>query len=674
MKISAKKIIYTIFSITITISVFWYLLSKVALRDVITLLKEANLNYVFLFVYFSLITTLFRTWRYQMLLQSSGYNPEPFPIFLIVLVRNLFADLVPARAGSLIYIYLVNARLGIPLVSTASSFFIPFIFDIIAIVPMIVLAIFTTGFITRLSTIKLATCALFTGVLCGIFLKSLPWMLSLAQRRIIHLFDFTGSKYITTIDNFLQKLLEEIIKIKSAGIYIKVFVLSVMIRTGKYASLYFFLLALLFPLGYSPSEVNIARAFLGFCAAEFAAGLPISGIAGFGTYEGVWTLVFSLLGFPARISASTGIAHHLFTQVYGYSLGAIALILLLFVKTTPQETPSALTKTISISRFYTRLLTVILISIAIIPALHLRLPSLSNLKPDVPSEKELAQRTEIARLFPGRIIFDSNRSGTFGIYTMKPDGTDIKVLNDSPAHEMYPDVSPDGQYIVFARARTLSRLSISDIILCWKDGSHEQLLVQNGTFPTFSSDGNTVYFERERKKIMAVKLNDRHEYELFPCDNQEFINYQIVKPRISPDEQYAVFISDKKGRWNCWIANLKTRESFLVGPGCEGTWFNDSRRIAWISTRNVKERTGIYMFDITTKTISLLHDDDAPRGHEYFPTIVNDRFLLWSACQPDEHSHTSANYQIFIKDLNSGLYSRLTFDIWNNRWAKWLPQ
>jgi len=47
MKISAKKIIYTIFSITITISVFWYLLSKVALRDVITLLKEANLNYVF---------------------------------------------------------------------------------------------------------------------------------------------------------------------------------------------------------------------------------------------------------------------------------------------------------------------------------------------------------------------------------------------------------------------------------------------------------------------------------------------------------------------------------------------------------------------------------------------------------------------------------------------------
>lgn len=675
MKISTKKIIYVVFSITVTISVFWYLLSKVTLRNIIVLLQEANLNCVFLFLCFSIITTVFRTWRYQMLLQSSGYNPKPFPLFLIVLVRNLFSDLIPARLGSLIYIYLVNIRLGIPLVSTASSFFLSFIFDIIAIVPMIILALLTAGFVTKISTTRLLASTVFIGMMSGIFLKLLPWTLSFTRRRILKLFDFIGTKYSTLLDNFLQKLLDELIRIKSVGIYTKVFILSLLVRIGKYISLYFFLLALLIPLGYRPEKVNIARAFLGFCSAELAAGLPISGIAGFGAYEGVWTFVFSILGFPERISASTGIAHHLFTQVYGYSLGIAALILLLVLKITVSVESAAKQKTISSSRFYIQTFAVMLTCIAVISVLYLQFPQTytPSTRPDIPSEKEIAQRTELARIFPGHLIFESNRGGSFGIYTMSLDGTNIKVLNDGPDHEMYSDVSHDGKFVVFARAHTLSRLSSSDIIICHNDGTHERLLVRNGTFPTLSSDGNTVYFERERKKIMAIKLDGTNEREIFPCDNHEFAKYQIVKPRISPDGQYVAFISDKKGAWNCWVANLKTGETIHVGAGCEGTWFSDSKRLAWIATKNVKERTGIYMFDISTKTITPLHDDDAPRGHEYFPTIVKDRFLLWSACKQGEHNHNTANYQIFLKDLNSGVYSRITFDIWNNRWPKWFP-
>lgn len=366
MKISVKKIIYVVSSITVTISVFWYLLSQVTLRNVIVLLQETNLNCVFLFLYFSIITTIFRTWRYQMLLQSSGYNPKPFPLVLIVLVRNLFSDLIPARLGSLIYIYLVNTRLGIPLVSSASSFFLPFFFDIIAIVPLILLALLTAGFVTQISTTKLLVSTIFIGMVSVIFLKLPPRIVSFTQWLILKPFDFIGTKYSTLLDNFLQKLLDELIRIKSAGIYTKVFILSLMVRIAKYTSLYFFLLALLIPLGYKPDEVNIARVFLGFCSAEFAAGLPVSGIAGFGAYEGVWTFVFSILGFPERISASTGIAHHLFTQVYSYSLGIIALILLLMVKTTRAVEYHTEQKSTSSFRFYIQILIIMLVCIAVI--------------------------------------------------------------------------------------------------------------------------------------------------------------------------------------------------------------------------------------------------------------------------------------------------------------------
>ena len=68
---------------------------------------------------------------------------------------------------------------------------------------------------------------------------------------------------------------------------------------------------------------------MGACGAEFSASLPISGIAGFGAYEGTWAIIFTILGFPQKLAITTGISHHLITQVWGYSLGVICLALLL---------------------------------------------------------------------------------------------------------------------------------------------------------------------------------------------------------------------------------------------------------------------------------------------------------------------------------------------------------
>ena len=53
------------------------------------------------------------------------------------------------------------------------------------------------------------------------------------------------------------------------------------------------------------------------------------GIAAFGAYEGAWAFTFELLGYPGHIAKLTAISHHLFTQVYGYLLGASAFLLLL---------------------------------------------------------------------------------------------------------------------------------------------------------------------------------------------------------------------------------------------------------------------------------------------------------------------------------------------------------
>ena len=109
---------------------------------------------------------------------------------------------------------------------------------------------------------------------------------------------------------------------REQGIYWRIFALSLGVRCCKYLSLYVLLLALVLPLGFTVQSFPLPKVFLGLCSAELAASLPISGIAGFGVYEGAWTLVFRLLGYSERIAVLTSISHHLLTQVYGYSLGA----------------------------------------------------------------------------------------------------------------------------------------------------------------------------------------------------------------------------------------------------------------------------------------------------------------------------------------------------------------
>jgi len=90
-----------------------------------------------------------------------------------------------------------------------------------------------------------------------------------------------------------------------------------------------FLFALVFPIGFSLYELSVPKVFVGIVSAEFAASLPLSGIAGFGAYEGTWAFVFRLLGFSGDLADLTALTHHLFTQIYGYLLGALSLIALM---------------------------------------------------------------------------------------------------------------------------------------------------------------------------------------------------------------------------------------------------------------------------------------------------------------------------------------------------------
>ena len=66
------------------------------------------------------------------------------------------------------------------------------------------------------------------------------------------------------------------------------------------------------------------------------------------------------------------------------------------------------------------------------------------------------------------IVFSSNRSGNYDIWRMNPDGSGLMQLTSNEENERYPQWSPDGQTIAFARG--------TNLMLMASDGSNQRAI------------------------------------------------------------------------------------------------------------------------------------------------------------------------------------------------------
>lgn len=323
-----KKNIFTILSLLITLLIFSYLFKQVSLKDVINSLQNIDFFWTFWFFIFSLIMSAARALRYKVMLRSLNQNSNLLALFCITLVRNLCSDILPARLGTLVYIFLAKTKLNVSLSSASSSFAFSLLFDIAAIAPLFILALL--GSSSELSVLPMLTIA------SSLFVFSLLLILNsgkLCNFCLILIDKFFPSNSIkNTLRNFLKNLQVDFAKYQSKKILLEIFFLSVVIRIAKYLSLSCFLFALIVSYGYDPLNFGFSKSFIGIASAELAASLPVSGIGGFGLYEGTWSYAFSLLGLPEKLSTLTAISHHLFTQFYGLIMGLFGTIAIILFK------------------------------------------------------------------------------------------------------------------------------------------------------------------------------------------------------------------------------------------------------------------------------------------------------------------------------------------------------
>jgi TolB protein len=87
-----------------------------------------------------------------------------------------------------------------------------------------------------------------------------------------------------------------------------------------------------------------------------------------------------------------------------------------------------------------------------------------------------------------RIVFVRQYEGDYEIYTVRPDGKDVRRLTSSPGNDAHPTWSPDGKSIVFSSSRTgfKDEAPYSDVpqpygelFVMRYDGTHVQQLTDN---------------------------------------------------------------------------------------------------------------------------------------------------------------------------------------------------
>ncbi|MHB8810781.1 MAG: flippase-like domain-containing protein [Desulfobulbaceae bacterium] len=522
--ITRQNILYFLFSALVTAGIFTYLFTKVSLAEVIDLLRGISFRWVVLFLLLSFSMSLFRAWRSQLVLGASGYHPNTIALFLIILVRNFFSDLLPARLGTLIYIYLVQTRLGIAFGPAASSFAYDFVFDMVSLALLIILAV-----MMQTSTLIPSATVISGGIVLGAvsmgILLVLPALLRFMARMCLSV-PLLSQRLRQRFHDALVDTGQNMMLAREQGIYWRIFALSLGVRCCKYLSLYVLLLALVLPLGFTVLSFPLPKVFLGLCSAELAASLPISGIAGFGVYEGAWTLVFQLLGYSERIAALTSISHHLLTQVYGYSLGALALLVLLlpvFKRETKAEAPG---KRVVGRMFWLQFAGVVAV---ILSGFLFLFPGQGEGVQPAPREpeKSIVSPDKVEAREAGKSIVspDYGEKVRGKVVYQRPDGIYLLDLRDKTPKRLvpygtYPRWSPDGGRFVFVHG--------NDIVLADAEGREvtKIAVAERARAVCFAPDGRSVLFSDGRflKKVEVatgrvttlLQNNEFREFDLAP--------------------------------------------------------------------------------------------------------------------------------------------------------------
>lgn len=629
----------------------------------------------------TLAQTILRAIRYRLLLRGGGVGAPPghFQTFLATAARNMFVDLLPARAGELSYVALLNKGYNVPADACFSSLAVSMFLDFTALLVLVFCVAFRFLFsagrppwlipvIIGLVVITVVFgLVLFVGIKTGVslFRKIFPFLMR------IRIIDKTAA--------FAEDIAEAARKSAGFKTIAPALALSLGVRFFKYAGFYLAFIGVTIHTMPELARAAAPEVILALLAAEGGAALPIPALMGFGTYETGGLLTLAAMGYPRESAMIAMLVMHIFSQAIDYLIGGAALVA--FFLTAPYR---SVAKGPVSGKKSGRIMAAAAVAVCAaglaLLAVQLRAmgkqgslappPAGRDLNMDAGSLKALSDMTGGMR---GFMVWSSNRSGNHQIWRMSLPDLELDMLTDHPHTHYYPRISPDGNSIAFCRSQApwvsqRDERSWDVYVMDIRDRS-ERMIAHNANAPTWSDDGRSLYFQLNGEQFARHDLATGENEALFKSG---------VPPVPAGVRLQTPHFNASAGRMSVTLRGAQRRtaifsgagEDTTIGGGCQAFWAPDYSFIYYAMDRGGHMRNMIMRYDLETGKSSPWLDMPGDWSHEYFPKLSADgRYMVLGACA-EGHEHDTADYEIFLwrTDSRPGDAVRVTFNSSNDCW------
>jgi len=205
----------------------------------------------------------------------------------------------------------------------------------------------------------------------------------------------------------------------------------------------------------------------------------------------------------------------------------------------------------------------------------------------------------------GRIAFVSNLSGTYQLYTINPDGSDMRQITNLPPTGnalWFPDYSPDGRKIVFSHDMT----GALEMYVINADGTALTQITHDGLVDLFarsSPDGQRFVFLSISLKngagvITTMRTNGTDRVVL-----TDDIPYDSIQPEYTPDGKQIVFTSQAGGLVSAlWIMDADgSHKRRLTEPRFEAggpAISPDGKRLAFYTAQDTPKPADVWVMNV----------------------------------------------------------------------------